>query len=132
MGDASCHGRSRRGSVRGFLVAVLLASACSAPPGKVPPAPTGPLRGLAPTGEVSLPLTFEWENNSPDAVVRVSIEDRAQRPVFGFSARGAHASAPAGLDAVLVRGEPFFWTVSAVDENNETSRTSAPIQFRVK
>jgi len=65
-------------------------------------------------------------------VVRVSIEDRAQRPVFAFPARGAQAAAPAGLAAVLSRGEPFFWTVSAVDENGETSRTSAPIPFRIK
>jgi hypothetical protein len=65
-------------------------------------------------------------------VVRVAIEDRAQRPVFAFPARGDGAAAPAGLSDVLTRGEPFTWTVASVDENGETSRTSKPVEFTVE
>ena len=64
--------------------------------------------------------------------MRVSIEDRAQRPVFAFPARGGDAAAPPGLSAVLTRGEPFMWTVSSVDENGETTRTSKPVEFKVE
>ena len=82
-------------------------------------------------GAVSLALTFRWNGNPTDGVVRVSIEDRAQRPIFAFPARGPSAPAPDGLAAVLTPGESFSWTVAAVDENGEPSRVSKPIQFSV-
>jgi hypothetical protein len=125
------HGRTvRSGSIaRGLLAAALFASACSAPPGAGSPPPTTPLRGVAPTGDVTLPTTFSWQGNTGDGVVRVSIEDRAQRPVFAFPARGSSAT-PDGLDAVLTPGEPFTWTVASVDENGNETRRSEPITIR--
>ena len=130
MVRASCHERGPRPRLRGFLVVARLASACSAPPGKVGPAHAGPpLRGLTPAGPVHSPVTFSWEGNSADGVVRVSVEDRAQRPVFSFPARGSKVTAPGGLAEVLTPGEPFTWTVAVLDQNDETSRTSAPVSF---
>ena len=64
--------------------------------------------------------------------MRVSIEDRAQRPVFAFPARGASATAPGGIAAVLTPGETFTWTVAVADDNGELSRTSAPVEFQVR
>jgi hypothetical protein len=81
---------------------------------------------------VTPPITFRWSGNSPEGVVRISIEDRAQRPVFAFPARGTSAPAPQGLTAMLTRGEPFTWTVESVDDNGETSRTSKPVEFRIE
>lgn len=133
MARAGSHGRRLLRPVsRGLLVVALLAPACSAPPGGSEPAPTTPLTGLGPAGSVTPPLTFTWQGNTADGVVRVSIEDRAQRPVFAFPARGSSATAPGGVSAVLTPGEPFTWTVAAVDDNGEVSRTSAPVEFRVK
>jgi hypothetical protein len=133
MRHAGSHGRKvRAGSIaRGLLVAALLAPGCSAPPGRAVLPPTTPLRGVAPSGDVTLPLSFSWQGNTPDGVVRVSIEDRAQRPVFAFPARGSSAS-PEGLDAVLTPGEPFTWTVAAVDENGNETRRSAPLTITRK
>jgi len=133
MTDAANHGRRRRVGrwARGFLAATLLAPACSAPPDR-PPAPTNPLQGSAPSGAVTPPITFQWSGNTPDGVVRLSIEDRAQRPVFAFPARGTSAAAPPGLTALLTRGERFTWTVASVDDNGETSRTSKPVEFKVE
>jgi hypothetical protein len=130
---AGSHGRcpARRPVSRGFLVAALLASACSAPPRAGAPAITTPLRGIAPAGPVTPPLRFTWDGNTADSVVHVSIEDRAQRPVFAFPARGASATAPEGISAVLTPGEMFTWTVAVVDDNGELSRISAPVQFQV-
>lgn len=135
MVRAGSHGRRfRRGPVsRGFLVAaMLLASACAAPPNDGTPADTTPLVGTSPAGAVTLPLTFTWQGNTADGVVRISVEDRAQRPVFGFPAKGSAATAPGGIAAVLTPGETFTWTVSAVDHNGEVSRTSAAVEFRLK
>jgi hypothetical protein len=124
--------RARRGPVScGLLVAALLASACGAPPRAGAPAVTTPLRGIAPAGPVTPPLTFTWDGDTADRVVRVSIEDRAQRPVFAFPARGASATAPEGIAAVLTPGEMFTWTVAVVDDNGGQSRTSAPVEFEV-
>lgn len=118
---------------RGFLVAAaVLASACAAQPNGGTPADTSPLVGTAPAGAVSLPLTFSWQGNSADGVVRISVEDRAQRPVFGFPARGSKATAPGGIAEVLTPGETFTWTVSAVNDNGEVSRTSAAVEFRLQ
>ena len=110
----------------------LLAAACSAPAdSERRPAPAGSLQAVAPAGDVAYPITFRWNGNTEDGVVRVSIEDRAQRPVFAFSARGSSVPAPQGLSTVLTPGEPFSWSVAAVDENGETSRGSKPVQFSV-
>jgi hypothetical protein len=130
MVRAGSHGRrSRRVSfARGFLVAALLAAACSPPPKNGAPPPTTPLEGIAPSGDVTLPLTFSWRGNAADGLVRVSIEDRAQRPVFDFPARGSSGTAR-GLEAVLTPGEPFSWTVASIDENGNERRRSAPLRF---
>ncbi len=121
------------GLIDGFVVVVaLLAVACGAPPhARDAAARSTPLEGVSPAGAVSPALTFRWNGNPTDGVVRVSIEDRAQRPIFAFPARGPSAPAPDGLAAVLTPGESFSWTVAAVDENGEPSRVSKPIQFSV-
>jgi hypothetical protein len=130
MTRTGSHGRTLRpGSIaRGFLVAALALAACGAPPGGGAPPPTTPLKGVSPTGDVSLPVTFTWQGNTADGIVRVSIEDRAQRPVFAFSARGS-SSTPEGLDQVLTPGEPFTWTVAAVDGDGHETRRSLPLTF---
>ena len=118
---------------RGLLIGALFAAACNAPSdSQRRPPPTAPLEAIAPAGNVAYPITFRWNGNTQNGVVHVSIEDRAQRPVFAFPARGNSVPAPEGLSAVLRPGEPFSWSVAAVDENGETSRVSKPVQFSVK
>jgi hypothetical protein len=129
MTRAGSHGRHRRRRwvARGLLVA-LLSPACGAPPREASRAPITPLRGISPAGPATLPITFSWRGNTDEGVVRVSIEDRAQRPVFAFPARGSSAT-PDGLEAVLTPGESFSWTVAAVDENGTETRRSTPVSF---
>lgn len=108
----------RLGAALSLVTLTAVAAGCSSPPPPAVPA-AGPLRAVAPAGPASWPFAFTWEGAGQTAVVRVRVFDAAERLVYGLEARGASASAPEALRALLQPGATYQWRVARVDENGD-------------
>jgi hypothetical protein len=87
---------------------------------------------VSPAGPASWPFAFTWEGADQNTVVRVRVFDAAERMVYGLEARGATASAPEALHALLQQGATYQWRVSRIDENGDESGQSDLTPFSLQ
>lgn len=109
-----------------------VAAGCSSPPPPAVARAAGPLRAVSPAGPASWPFAFAWEGADQDTVVRLRVFDAAERMVYGLEARGATASAPEALHALLQQGATYQWRVSRIDENGDENGQSELIVFSLR
>lgn len=122
----------RAHSLRGALLATVLAAGCSTaqPPAAV--APAGPLEAVSPSGPTDWPVLFTWRGATAGAVVRVRIFDEAERAVYGIDARGVQTSAPDELRRLLKGGGQYLWRVARIDENGQEVDQSELTAFSLR
>ena len=116
---------------RGAVLALLLCASACYPAPAADRKPAAPLRAVAPSGAVILPLEFRWEGAGADTVVRVHVSDEAERPLQEIEARGDRVAAPASLERLLTPGTTYLWRVARVDDNGEESDASELTRFTI-
>lgn len=148
-GDFVQHGygvmRKRRGRLIVFRPQVLIPLAAAAAialavwlPSSRPesgPAEEAPVvrgtrpQALTPSGEVSGPIVFTWASPvSPDRY-GIEVKDAAGQRIFYRETPEARLTPDAALEAALLPGGRYLWTVAALDGSGEVIAVSEPRAF---
>ena len=91
------------------------------------------MRGLAPDGELSAaPAQFRWTGVSGAAAYLLQVMEADRTVVYQHEEKAVEAGMPHEVSALLLRGKPLLWKVTALDGGGQPIQESTILRFHIK